>query len=492
MRLRILMAAPAALLALGAAATLPAQAPPPFASTPSDAMAMVRVDLQTIGNVPAFQPMMREIAQMEPNFRNAAFGAISPVLGGGLTPANAETLILEASVFMEDDEPEVVLVAYGRFQPGSIFESITAAGAEQGPEVEGRPTLRDADGALFTMPNDWTMILAPNEALMRTTLATLADPQNASVHADPELAAFATASAGSLFAANLGMVGPVREAASQFAANPPGELMMIPGAVPVVRDLGRMESVGLFYSPTTSAFQVVYDSPESAAAGGPNLKNALLGMTQLSMMQTGPTPEAQRQLEALRAADTTPQGSTVRISTPVTPGDLEMIAAMAPMLMMAMQEEAGAAAAGGLIPPAQRAEFPNFNTPDIRGEMIDLADYRGKVVVIDYWATWCGPCRATKPHLVQMHSQVQPQGVEFIGVSLDQNMDALRSYIEQNNMPWRQVTDLQGWGSIYAQAMGVNSIPHIFVLDRQGRIAARGGLRGQELEMVVAQVLAEQ
>ncbi|MCB0580356.1 MAG: TlpA family protein disulfide reductase [Phaeodactylibacter sp.] len=126
-------------------------------------------------------------------------------------------------------------------------------------------------------------------------------------------------------------------------------------------------------------------------------------------------------------------------------------------------------------------QAPDFTqkTPD-GGEM-SLSDLRGKVVLLDFWASWCGPCRRENPNVVRMYKKYKEKGFDVLGVSLDKTHDRWIQAIEQDGLEWHHVSDLKGWSNEAAQAYGVRSIPHTVLLDAEGRILARN-LRGEALE----------
>ena len=116
------------------------------------------------------------------------------------------------------------------------------------------------------------------------------------------------------------------------------------------------------------------------------------------------------------------------------------------------------------------AVFPGFNEKDLTGKPLVLADYKGKIVLIDFWATWCGPCRGEIPNVVAAYQKYHGQGFEIIGVSLDQDRQKLLDYTKQMNMTWPQFFDGQGWANKLAAQYGIESIPATFLLDGNGKI----------------------
>jgi len=126
------------------------------------------------------------------------------------------------------------------------------------------------------------------------------------------------------------------------------------------------------------------------------------------------------------------------------------------------------------------ATAPDFSLPDPTGKTVSLKDYRGKYVLIDFWAGWCSPCRAENPNLVAAYNQYKGRNFEVLGVSLDREKGYWVQAIEQDGLPWTQVSDLKWWRSDVAQLYGIESIPANFLLDPQGKIIARN-LRGPAL-----------
>jgi len=136
------------------------------------------------------------------------------------------------------------------------------------------------------------------------------------------------------------------------------------------------------------------------------------------------------------------------------------------------------------------SKFPDFDEKDVAGKHVSVADYKGKVVLIDFWATWCGPCVHELPNVVKAYEKHHEKGFDIIGVSLDQNEEKLKNFTKENKMSWQQFFDGKGWGNKLAVKYGVQSIPATFLLDREGKIIDRD-LRGDALEEAVAAALAK-
>ena len=135
------------------------------------------------------------------------------------------------------------------------------------------------------------------------------------------------------------------------------------------------------------------------------------------------------------------------------------------------------------------AEAPLFTAETPEGESLALESLRGKIVLLDFWASWCGPCRKENPNVVKVYEKYREQGFEILGISLDRTKAAWLGAIEKDGLEWLHVSDLKGWKSEYSNLYGVRSIPHTVLLDREGKIIARN-LRGPALEAKLAEVFS--
>lgn len=133
---------------------------------------------------------------------------------------------------------------------------------------------------------------------------------------------------------------------------------------------------------------------------------------------------------------------------------------------------------------------PEFTqaTPD--GRQISLTAYRGKYVLIDFWASWCGPCRAENPNLLRAYQQYKAKNFDILGVSLDEagNRAKWVKAIQDDQLPWTQVADLKGWGGQAATSYFIKAIPQNFLVDPTGKIIAIN-LRGEELPTALARLI---
>jgi peroxiredoxin len=136
------------------------------------------------------------------------------------------------------------------------------------------------------------------------------------------------------------------------------------------------------------------------------------------------------------------------------------------------------------------SKFPDFDEKDITGKALSIGQYKGKVVLVDFWATWCGPCVAELPNVLKAYEKYHSAGFEIVGISLDKEEQKLKDFIKTKNMTWVQYCDSKGWQSKLAGKYGINSIPATYLLDGEGKIIAKN-LRGEALEEAVGKALAK-
>jgi len=134
---------------------------------------------------------------------------------------------------------------------------------------------------------------------------------------------------------------------------------------------------------------------------------------------------------------------------------------------------------------------PDFALKDPEGNVVKLSDRLGKgYLLVDFWASWCGPCRKENPNVVKVYSEYKDKGFDVFGVSLDASKEPWLKAIEKDHLTWTHVSDLQFWNNAAAKLYGIRSIPSNLLLDKEGVIIAKN-LRGEELEAKLAELLSQ-
>jgi peroxiredoxin len=131
---------------------------------------------------------------------------------------------------------------------------------------------------------------------------------------------------------------------------------------------------------------------------------------------------------------------------------------------------------------------PDFTLPDLSGKATSLSSFKGKYVLVDFWASWCKPCRMENPNVVQAYNTYKNKNFTILGVSLDRTKDAWAKAIQADGLTWTHVSDLKFWESAVVPLYGLNSIPSNMLLDPEGKVIAVG-LRGPELQAKLQEVL---
>ncbi|MBQ8715435.1 MAG: AhpC/TSA family protein [Prevotella sp.] len=136
------------------------------------------------------------------------------------------------------------------------------------------------------------------------------------------------------------------------------------------------------------------------------------------------------------------------------------------------------------------AVIEDFTMPSIEGAPMSIMSEvkKNRITVLDFWASWCGPCRQETPLMIEIYKKYKDKGLGFVGISLDEDGDAWKQATDQLGIVWPQMSDLKGWENAAAQMFNITSIPHTIVLDQNGKILRRG-LRGQKLEQFIAEQL---
>ena len=135
-------------------------------------------------------------------------------------------------------------------------------------------------------------------------------------------------------------------------------------------------------------------------------------------------------------------------------------------------------------------KFTDFEMQTPEGKTVKLSDYvgKGKTVLVDFWASWCGPCRQEMPNVVAAYNEFKAKGFGIVGVSLDNNLESWKKAIKDLNITWAQMSDLKGWQCEGAALYGVRAIPATVLVDQEGTIVARN-LRGDELKAKLAELM---
>ena len=152
--------------------------------------------------------------------------------------------------------------------------------------------------------------------------------------------------------------------------------------------------------------------------------------------------------------------------------------------------EMKAPAAVGAAPVGEAKWRADFSGPNPEGKIISLKESLGKVTIVDFWASWCGPCRQENPNVVALYKELHSKGLNIIGVSLDKDAKAWKDAIAKDKLTWNQVSNLKFWDEPIAAQYKVESIPATFILDASGNVVAKD-LRGDALRAKILELLAQ-
>lgn len=130
----------------------------------------------------------------------------------------------------------------------------------------------------------------------------------------------------------------------------------------------------------------------------------------------------------------------------------------------------------------------DFQQADMNGKMISISSLRGRYILIDFWASWCGPCREENPKLIKLYKEYKGKSFEILGVSLDTQRDLWLSAVKKDKLPWLQVSDLKGFDNVVSRSFKISSIPDNVLIDKEGKIIAKN-LSYEELEKKIKEIL---
>ena len=168
-----------------------------------------------------------------------------------------------------------------------------------------------------------------------------------------------------------------------------------------------------------------------------------------------------------------------------------IIMVLAGLLIMSSCQQKKQQPAAPAAPQEQKQDtentIPTFTMNDINGKSVAIQDEmaKNKLTILDFWASWCGPCMQEAPNVVAVYNDYQSKGLGIVGISLDNDEAAWKEAVEQLHMSWTQLSDLKGWDNEAARLFRVNSIPHTVIINSKGEVLAED-LRGDELRKFVA------
>ncbi|GEP96293.1 TlpA disulfide reductase family protein [Chitinophaga cymbidii] len=202
----------------------------------------------------------------------------------------------------------------------------------------------------------------------------------------------------------------------------------------------------------------------------------------------------QRRAETMQYIATHPKSpvSVARLADMAIMGEYKQLDSLYKLLDVSAQQTGTGKRLGDRIAILKKSAIGepmiDFSQPDVNGKPVKLSDFKGKYVLLDFWASWCGPCRAENPNVLKAYNNYKDKNFTVVGVSLDDDGEKWHKAIEEDGMPWIQLSDLKGFRNEVAKQYGIQAIPSTFLLDPQGIIIAKD-LRGEALHKKLAELL---
>ena len=203
------------------------------------------------------------------------------------------------------------------------------------------------------------------------------------------------------------------------------------------------------------------------------------------------------ELDQLIAFSRTPTGQKLASATPtlssrISSASMQQVQSLMPRIQQIMTRHMSQVKSEGDPAKASNLKagtpFAGFTGTTVDGKPFDFASTKGKVVLVDFWATWCGPCRQEMPNVKESYTKHHAEGLEVIGISLDQDKEALTKFLADEAIPWTQLFDGKGWKNAIATQYQITSIPATYLIGRDGKVIA-SNLRGDDLEAAIVAAL---